>query len=94
MMEMGVMVPRYRPIPRYPQVIRDFSFNIDDDISVSTVIDRIKKVSPLIVDVGSSICSKGKRGCLFRVVFQSFEDTLKDETINALQDIILRELAV
>ena len=33
-----------------------------------------------------------ERSVSFRVVFQSFEDTLKDEEVNALQEIIIKEI--
>lgn len=36
---------------------------------------------------------KEARSIALRVVFQSFEDTLKDETVNELQDTIIKELS-
>jgi phenylalanyl-tRNA synthetase beta subunit len=35
---------------------------------------------------------KEKRSVSFRVIFQSYEDTLKDEAVNRLQEIIIKEL--
>jgi len=86
-------VPQYTPIPKYPQVVRDFSFLIAGDTAVSFIIEKIKKVSPLIVDVGVfDMFKKEMRSVSFRVVFQSFEDTLTDETVNVLQDAIIKEI--
>jgi phenylalanyl-tRNA synthetase beta subunit len=36
---------------------------------------------------------KATRSVAFRVTFQSFEDTLKDETINGLQETIIKKLS-
>ncbi|OPY77614.1 MAG: Phenylalanine--tRNA ligase beta subunit [Syntrophorhabdus sp. PtaU1.Bin058] len=84
---------QYHPIPRFPQVTRDFSFFIDDSIPVETVINRIRGASPLITSVGVfDMFKKEKRSISFRVIFQSYEDTLKDETVNRLQEIIIKEL--
>ncbi|MGD0230907.1 MAG: phenylalanine--tRNA ligase subunit beta [Syntrophorhabdales bacterium] len=80
----------YRPIPRYPAVIRDFSFYVDDSIPVGELVERIRNVSPLIVSVGIfDIFKKEERSISFRVVFQSYEDTLTDESVNSLQQIII-----
>ncbi len=84
---------QYHPIPRFPQVTRDFSFFIDDSIPVGMLMDKIRGASPLITSVGIfDMFRKEKRSVSFRVVFQSYEDTLKDETVNRLQEIIIKEL--
>jgi phenylalanyl-tRNA synthetase beta chain len=91
--EKGSSGVKYRQIPRYPQVTRDFSFYIDDKIPVSTLIESIKRVSPLITTVGVfDMFKKEARSISLRVVFQSFEDTLKDGEVNNLQEIIIKEL--
>jgi phenylalanyl-tRNA synthetase beta chain len=83
----------YQPIPRYPAVTRDFSFIVDDSISVTTLTEKIKSISPLIVSVGIfDIFKKEVRSIAFRVVFQSFEDTLTDETISDVQQNIIDTL--
>jgi phenylalanyl-tRNA synthetase beta chain len=84
---------QYHPIPRFPQVTRDFSFFIDDSIPVGMLMDRIRGASPLITSVGVfDMFKKERRSVSFRVIFQSYEDTLKDETVNRLQEIIIKEL--
>jgi len=91
--KMSRLALQYTPIPKYPQVTRDFSFLLADNTAVSYIMDKIKGVSPLIIDVGVfDMFKKEIRSISFRVVFQSFEDTLKDETVNALQDIIIKEV--
>jgi phenylalanyl-tRNA synthetase beta chain len=83
----------YRPVPRYPAVTRDFSFYVDDAIPVASLIEAIKGVSPLIMLVGIfDIFKKEVKSVSFRVVFQSYEETLTDESVNNLQQIIINEL--
>jgi phenylalanyl-tRNA synthetase beta chain len=93
-LQKGNLTLQYRPIPRYPQVIRDFSFYVDDKIPISSLIDRIENLSPLIASVGIfDMFRKETRSVAFRVSFQSFEDTLKEKTINDLQETIIQELS-
>ncbi len=92
--ERGTGERTYGPIPRYPAVVRDFSFYVDEAVPVSGIIGTIKGVSPLIVSVGVfDIFRKEVRSISFRVVFQSYEDTLTDESVNDLQQIIIDRLA-
>ncbi len=91
--EKGTEERVYAQIPRYPAVTRDFSFYVDDAIPVGELVENIKKVSPLIVSVNIfDIFKKEVRSISFRVVFQSYEDTLTDEKVNGLQQIIIDRL--
>jgi len=84
---------QYRSIPRFPQVTRDFSFFIDDSLPVGMLTDKIRGVSPLITSVDIfDMFKKEKRSVSFRVIFQSYEDTLTDEEVNRLQETIIKEL--
>lgn len=92
-LERGALYFQYRAIPRYPQAIRDFSFFVDEAVPVAEIIAKIKGLSPLIISVGVfDMFKKDKRSVSFRVVFQSFEETLRDETVNAIQEKIIDEL--
>lgn len=89
----GIPVSGYRPIPRYPSVTRDFSFLVDETIPVASLIEKIRTISPLIVSVGVfDMFKKDGRSVAFRAVFQSFEDTLRDEEVSAVQEKIIVEL--
>jgi len=92
-LEKGNLTLQYRPIPRYPQVTRDFSFFVDDGVPIAMLVEKIKGISPLIVSVGIfDMFRKERRSVSIRVVFQSHEDTLTDERVNALQQKIIGEL--
>lgn len=84
---------KVRPISKYPYATRDFSFYVDDQIPVGTLIDRIKSISPLVSSVQLfDVYRKEKRSVTFRVFFQSNERTLTQEEINSLQERIISEL--
>jgi phenylalanyl-tRNA synthetase beta chain len=91
----GTLERAYGPIPRYPAVVRDFTFYVSDQVPVADLIERIEEVSPLIVSVGVfDTFKKEVRSISFRVVFQSYEDTLTDENVNGLQQIIIDRLTM
>lgn len=84
---------QYKAIPRYPQVTRDFAFLVEDAVPVETMLKQIKTTSPLITSVGVfDMFKKETKSIALRVVFQSHEETLTDETVNALQDIIIQKV--
>jgi phenylalanyl-tRNA synthetase beta chain len=91
----GTRERAYRPIPRYPAVVRDFSFYVPDQVPVADLVEGIAEVSPLIVSVGVfDTFKKEVRSISFRVVFQSYEDTLTDGNVNGLQQIIIDRLTM
>ncbi len=93
--EVGTQERTYGPIPRYPAVVRDFSFYVPDPVPVADLIGQIAGVSPLIVSVGVfDTFKKEVRSISFRVVFQSHEETLTDENVNALQQHIIDRLTM
>ncbi len=89
----GTRERTYRPLSRYPAVVRDFSFYVPDRVPAADLVEQVSQVSPLIVSVGVfDTFKKEVRSISFRVVFQSYEDTLTDENVNALQQIIIDRL--
>ncbi|MEN6616292.1 MAG: phenylalanine--tRNA ligase subunit beta [Syntrophorhabdus sp.] len=92
-LQKGNLTLQYKPIPRYPQATRDFSFFVDDRVPIGTLVEKIKAISPLIVSVGIfDMFRKEMRSVAIRVVFQSYEETLTDERVNALQEKIIGEI--
>jgi phenylalanyl-tRNA synthetase beta chain len=84
---------QYKAIPRYPQVTRDFAFLVDDTLLVETMIEQIETISPFIVSVGVfDMFKKETKSIALRVIFQSYDETLTDETVNALQEIIIQKV--
>jgi phenylalanyl-tRNA synthetase beta chain len=93
MMQKDFTDVQYKTIPRYPQVTRDFAFLVDDTVPVATMIEQIETISPLIISVGVfDMFKKETKSIALRVVFQSYEETLTDETVNAMQEVIIRKV--
>jgi phenylalanyl-tRNA synthetase beta chain len=93
MMQKGFTDVQYKAIPRYPQVTRDFAFLVDDTVVVAAMIEQIETISPLIVSVGVfDMFRKETKSIALRVIFQSYEETLTDETVNTLQEIIIQKV--
>ncbi len=89
----GNLTLQYKPIPRYPQTTRDFSFYVDDRVPIAQLVQKIKAISPLIVSVGIfDMFRKEMRSVSIRVVFQSYEETLTDERVNFLQEKIIGQI--
>jgi phenylalanyl-tRNA synthetase beta chain len=89
--------PMYRPVPRFPGIIRDIALVVDAGISHRQVIDIINGF-PLVCDVklfdvysGKQV-AEGKKSLAYRLVFQLADKTLTDETVNKVQEQILSRL--
>ena len=85
-------IPQVKPISKFPAVIRDFSFVLDEDKKVSDLIIKMKKVGGKLlqkVDVfdefrGESF-KKGQRSVSFRLTFQDMDGTLDESRLAELQ---------
>ena len=92
-LQKGNLTLQYKPIPRFPQATRDFSFFVDDSVPIAALVKKIKDISPLIVSVGIfDMFRKEMRSVSIRVVFQSYEETLTDEQVSSLQQKIIGEM--
>jgi phenylalanyl-tRNA synthetase beta chain len=80
---------RYRPLPKFPAVERDFSFVFVDDIIFKKIeaavhalrIDNLRSFKPVEIFRGGAVPA-GKYSILLRAKFQSFERTLREEEVN------------
>ncbi|MCS7280727.1 MAG: phenylalanine--tRNA ligase subunit beta [Desulfobacterota bacterium] len=92
-LEHGKIELKIKPISKYPYAFRDFSFFVDDEIPVSSLIEKIKNVSDYVSSVSVfDVFRKEKRSVTFRVFLQSHEGTLRDEEIDAIQERIIKDL--
>ena len=88
----------YRPVPRFPGIIRDIALVVDAGTSHRQVLDIIKGFS-LISDVklfdvysGKQVAG-GKKSLAYRLVYQSSAHTLTDDEVNKVQEQLLGRLA-
>lgn len=90
-------VRAYKPIPRFPAVIRDVAVVVDENIPAGKLIDIIRSF-PLVEEVvlfdlyTLHPVPEGKKSLAFRITFRSPERTLTDEEVGEVQGRILERL--
>ncbi len=89
---------QYQPIPRFPSIVRDLALVVDADVTNQQILDIIKGfklISEVILfDVYSGKqVAEGKKSLAYRLVYQSPEGTLTDETVNKVQEQVLVKLS-
>jgi phenylalanyl-tRNA synthetase beta chain len=80
--------PKYREIPRYPAVDRDFSFLLDQKITweriqsqvTALAIPELQLLRPVEIFRGGNVPA-GQYSLLMRASFQSAERTLRDDDV-------------
>ena len=88
----------YRPVPRFPGILRDIALVVDADVTNQRILDVIKGFSLIsevvLFDVYSGKqVTEGKKSLAYRLVYQLPDKTLTDETVNKVQEQILSKLA-
>lgn len=80
---------RYKPLPKFPAVERDFSFLFADEIAFDTVeraiqtiqLQELRTFVPVEIFRGGSVPA-GQYSILLRAKFQSYERTLREDEVN------------
>ncbi|MFA5628741.1 MAG: phenylalanine--tRNA ligase subunit beta [Dehalococcoidales bacterium] len=87
----------YKPIARFPSVIRDIALVLDNNVTHKQIVDIIKKFSlvneVILFDVytGKQV-EAGKKSVAYRLLFQSAEQTLTDVAVDKVLEQILKKL--
>ena len=90
---------KYRPVSKYPAIIRDIALIISDEIDSAEVFLLIRKTGgSLLKDIklfdlykGEQI-KKGAKSLAYSLVYQSYDATLTDEEVNKVHKKIIDEL--
>src|SRR5262249_47285075 len=90
---------RYRPLPKFPSVERDFSFLCDDSITFDKIgaaiqalnLRELCSLEPAEIFRGGSVPA-GKYSILLRARFQSFEHTLREDEVAGWSEKIVTAL--
>jgi phenylalanyl-tRNA synthetase beta chain len=96
----------FRPLPKYPAVMRDLSLFIGNNVRIGEILETIQAASPALVDdvdlidqysgdeIGGRSAQLGtnKQSLTFRIVFQSNERTLTDAEVNREMEKITERL--
>ncbi|GAB3064915.1 phenylalanine--tRNA ligase subunit beta [Virgibacillus ainsalahensis] len=81
-------VPTYHQIPKYPSIVRDIAFILDEEVSAGDVKATIEEIgAPLVKQVqifdvyqGENV-AEGKKSIAYSLLYQHPEKTLKDEEV-------------
>lgn len=84
----AVRAIRYRPLPRYPSVVRDVTLLVARDVAFAALVDyaNAKKVADysgakLVGTYEGKNIPEGKRSVTLRIEYRSNEGTLRDEAV-------------
>lgn len=99
MVEHTNMERKYKPLPKYPAITRDIAIVVDMDVTVGDIQKEIlSKGQGLIENVelfdvytGEQVES-GKKSLAFSITYRSYERTLIDDEVNAIQNSIVETL--
>lgn len=80
----------YKPVSKYPPVYEDMALIVPEDITVSSIIDTIKKQSALIDNV--SLLDKYDNTRTFHITYRSYNKNLTSEEITPVRKKILQTL--
>lgn len=91
----------YRPVSRYPSVIRDISFVVPKTMSLNAYYEIVRDVGGDLVEEVKLLdrfenpekFGPDRSSYTFRIVYQSFERTLTSDEVNAIQEKIIAETA-
>lgn len=88
----------FKPIPRFPAMVRDIALIVDAEIAHQKILDIINSFPlverVIIFDVYSGEqVPKGKKSLAYRITFQSPTHTLTENEVNKVQQQILDKLS-
>lgn len=99
LIQQGLQVPRYRPIPRFPSVTRDLSILVDTSVEARQLLTLIETAQPDLlrtvrlfdVYAGKPV-PEGKKSLTFALTYRADDRTLTDEEVNGIQTRVIERL--
>lgn len=95
----GLRLVKYEPLPRYPEVERDFSFVFDDGVAFESIVGKVNGLAlaelrgfvPVEIFRGGNVPA-GKYSLLLRARFQSSARTLREDEVAKWSEQIVKGL--
>jgi phenylalanyl-tRNA synthetase beta chain len=87
----------YTPIPKFPSIVRDLALVVDAGVPSQKIMEIIKNF-PLVTEVKlfdvytGNQAGTGKKSLAYHLTYQLADKTLTDETVNKVQEQILKKL--
>lgn len=97
LLELIVEECEYRPLPKYPSIMRDISILVEPMARVGEIMQAIQEIDLKYiedVDLMDEYEINGKRSLTFRIVFQAEDRTLTDDEINKEMEKISKILKI
>lgn len=95
LLQSSIPLPKYKPLPKFPALERDFCFVMPEDLSSTVITEEINRISPLVEDVrpfdlyrGEKLGS-GRKSIAFSVRLRSSEKTLSDKEAESICSAIV-----
>lgn len=93
------LVPQYRPISKYPAVLRDIALVVDNQVAAAAVESEIRAAGELVEEVvlfdvyrGEGI-APGKKSLAFAIRYRAAGRTLSEEEINQAHGQVIERLS-
>lgn len=81
---------KYIPIPKYPPIIEDLSFEFTNGSLVGPIIDFMEKISSLIKTV--QLVDSFEKTRTFRITYQSEKENLTEEKVKKIRQEVIRTI--
>jgi phenylalanyl-tRNA synthetase beta chain len=99
LIDQGGATARYRPIPRFPSVMRDVSIVVDAGVQAGQILkflqnfypERLREVRLFDVYAGNPV-PVGRKSLTFALTYRADDRTLTDEEVNNLQTRVVEQL--
>lgn len=97
--EIANLERQYKPLPKYPAIVRDLAIVLDKDILVKDIEERIlengkgliEKIDLFDIYIGEQI-PEDKKSVAFSITYRSGEGTLKDEEVTKIHNNIISKV--
>ena len=97
--EMADLEKAYKPLPKYPAILRDISLVVDEDMAVGDIQkvimaaggDLLKSADLFDIYRGPQV-GEGKKSVAFALVYRHDDKTLTDEEVDKIHEEILKAL--
>jgi len=98
LLELSKERKEYRPISKYPSVMRDISILVKPQVKINRILEVLYEKAPdwledvELIDEYFDASLKGKKSLTFRLIFQAEDRTLTDEEVSRVIDNAVRRL--
>jgi len=90
---------KYVEVSKYPSTLRDISFVVDTSVALNNYFEIVREIAGNLIEEVKLIDTfenaakfgAGKVSYTFRIVYRSFERTLTNDEVNAIQDKIIEK---